>query len=610
MESRIQELAPTVEWKPCRATDTECHISDLTSAEGYIKVPSSYDVGDSSSTDFHVYVQKFTSAPDIKVSKHIIFLSGGPGSAGRTYDYLISTLISTHPDWACYTIDHRGLGKSGGFSKLERVQLSQSLSSIAATAAFPLKHLTMTNAALDVGMLAGAISGHASWSDGSQLIVYGSSYGAQLAHHVIEQLPNTFHHALMKGTPRLASLSAPLSHQGVVELCEMNENCRRLMGGNVGDGIREAIKNISNPDYNQCTRIIWDDQSVDGMLQGEVAREIVSSLRNLLTARSSLEAEEDFHTVQVAFAAIKATSDCKDPSNYRTDVLNNIKPYIDKFLGSHSLGEKDEFSALVNSVIFLDKNFEKYSQPPPLLREHYDLQPHFTSHQIYYDDWKHLRPYLEGMKRSVQKTIDTSKTSIHMTSGRIDMITPYLPAFARFNAAKAPVKTWLLGDAGDHDVSSACANRWLAAAIQGDTEMSLVRSCIASEDEKNKLDWTFAKYPEFSSIWNQVYSADKAPPMTPFTAIPNLVIEKSGESKVDSPSEPFESRVGNSAHLWYGLFGLLVVSLSVALWFYLKKRRSTAEKAITSPSPTFVYPINLAAPINSEVIVFTQQTTP
>src|SRR4051812_16004975 len=108
MKEAFSASNPNIKWSTCRETASKCKLGNNASYEAYLKVPATYD---SPSDHFHVYAQKF-HRPGATPKTHIIFLAGGPGRIGRSYDPLISQLLKSD-EYACYTVDHRGLGKSG-----------------------------------------------------------------------------------------------------------------------------------------------------------------------------------------------------------------------------------------------------------------------------------------------------------------------------------------------------------------------------------------------------------------------------------------------------------------------------------------------------------------
>jgi hypothetical protein len=526
-ESRIADLNPRGKWK-FSVTEKNIHPDlRILSYEASIRVPSSYDKSDKDSVDFSIHVQKFTRTTS-PPKMHVIFLAGGPGHAGRSYDYVIERFLEKVDAAACYTIDHRGLGQSGNMPELSSFFKD---SEIPPVVPFPLKHLTMHNAALDVGVLTAFIRSEHSWASEAKMILMGKSYGAQLAHQVVQLLPNTYDHAFFGGLPGLPSLEVQYSHQGLIEHCEQSDECRRLMGGNVRLNIQQAIKNVTTPGYNQCTDIFWGGRKLTGYSQGEIAVKLTRKLRKMILSQPNIYKRCRINTAQLALALIKATSDCRDPSSYEEKVLSPLSKWIKANKTTTTVrNNRSKSGDVVNRVIIMDTDYDfettgTLKRPNGLLNLNVD--PTYSSG--YYRIWQELASHIKGMRKTVRTPIITNRTFLHYLSGLLDMITPPHASFAVFEADRAPIKSWLCLLDSDHLLSASILMLW-AGRISESQDSDLLAGVDLYEifglmhkrNEGNKLPWSF-KGTEYSGIWDQINSLEENPPMSEKYLLPETL---------------------------------------------------------------------------------------
>jgi hypothetical protein len=220
---------------------------------------------------------------------------------------------------------------------------------------------------------------------------------------------------------------------------------------------------------------------------------------------SQLSNAKDLNTIQVVMAMVKATNDCRVPSLYKEQVLKAMAPYTSSTTnyGLQVHNDQSDINSLVNAMVILDTNFDFARKGKPSKPNSYlDLAPDVIYPFNYYPFFERLKSHLVQAQRSVVKPINTPRTAVHIANGSIDMITTAHHAYARFQAAKAPVKSWILFKNGSHDLAwGRQASQWFQAAIEG-YSFDHLESEIANAAPV--LDWTFAAYPQFASIWNQV----------------------------------------------------------------------------------------------------------
>jgi hypothetical protein len=526
-ESRIADLNPRGEWKLSVDKENKHSNRQILSYEASIRVPSSYDKSDKDSVDFPIHVQKFTKIrgpPEV----HVIFLAGGPGQVGRSYDYLIEQFLERIDAAACYTIDHRGLGQSGNMPELSSFFKD---SEVPLVVPFPLKHLTMHNAALDVGMLTAFIRNEHSLTLGTMMAIWGQSYGAQLAHQVVQLLSNTYDHAFFGGLPGLPSLGVQYSHQGLIEHCEQSNECRRLMGGNVRLNIQQAIKNVTTPGYNQCTDIFWGGRKLTGYSQGEIAVKLTRKLFKLITNHTNVHKKCRINTAQLALALIKATSDCRDPSSYEEKVLSPLNKWIKANKTAPTVRNNHSKSGnVINPVIIMDTEYDFETigapkQPNGLLN--LNINPIYSNG--YYRSWQRLAHHIKGMRKTVQAPIVTNRTFLHYASGLLDMTTPPHASFAVFEADRAPIKSWFCLLDGHHLLNRYILASWAARIVNtrdsdllAGVDLYKTFELLRKQDEGNKLPWSF-KGTKYSGIWDQVNSLEENPPISEKYLLPETL---------------------------------------------------------------------------------------
>ncbi len=335
MEAVIEKIEfPGAVWAPTK----ERNMPEYSSKVGEFAVehvtlmaPSSYDDmakknsplyaaivggGRSCKRSIGLHVQRTGPSFSRETRFHVIFLSGGPGTLGRTYDGAMQSLMhsfiaskslfasltgssadGTHSDLTttsinCYAMDHRGVGRSGAFvpdGQDAPWDDAAALRRVIEGGPFDVGDLTLRNAALDVGLLASYIrKSHAPTVGGVPIhvAVYGYSYGAQLAHHAVQLLPHTFNTAFLLAIPEVrpvryttavtaASLfSTPPaegatvekgnaipfvcpSMDGILDSCMMNAFCRSHFADDVRQAYQNALQRITADEEeaapNACT---------------------------------------------------------------------------------------------------------------------------------------------------------------------------------------------------------------------------------------------------------------------------------------------------------------------------------------------------------------------
>jgi pimeloyl-ACP methyl ester carboxylesterase len=443
-------------------------------------------------------VEKFRIG-DTRNNLHVVCLGGGPGNAAnKNYSTMETILKELPPGTTLYLPDHRGLGQSTPLDRLNRSDWQGSLKEIIAQAPFPLEHMTLTNSALDVGVLAGLIANETSEPKVSLL---GVSYGAHLAYHAAALLPNTFETILLFGTPNVRRIIEPNPDAGLIQNCATDSYCNKMMEGRA-ENIRNDLQSILNPNLNECTKIFYQDWVRP--IQPEIAvYGVLLRLSDLLWGASSINETNTLHSSQLAFAFIRTTAQCKSPETYQDKVLKPLLPYFQTF-GSAVLSEgenaRHDFSRLVNSLILLDKMFDfTVGQPPVLPKTTTGLVPTSISASHYWRDFEVLKDVIGKMEKSQKMLLKTDKTKLVMVHGEVDLNTIIGPARELFSESQSPAKRFLhYRNRGHTGLSGPCRPHILREAFLN-SDPILTDRCLADQNAQ-PLDWTFSK-TQFAEIW-------------------------------------------------------------------------------------------------------------
>ena len=530
------------------------------SFESYIHAPISYNPV--SRKSFKVHVQKFLPQRCRNIQVHVIFLAGGPGGPCRAYDGLIR-LLSKRMPIASYYIIHRGLDKSGGFTDLPKQQWIDQIDELDLNGPYPIKFLTLENAAGDVALLAKSIQ---LTFPKVKLALYGFSYGAQWAHQTVKLYPNLFHSSFMLGVPFIRGLAQP-SHGILIQHCLSDVFCQSKIGSI--ENFDKALRMISNANYNECTKMLHDQLQ---LITPADPFKLTRALLPLLRGR--VQKYKNIHNVQLVVPLIMATFDCLDPEKYQEHILGPLLPAlvphrIDQAqrqepttIRSRNTGNVNSF---VNHVVTLTNDYDFGKGQPTIPSSYYNLHPIGAFPFTYHPTWIKLRSFLPQALTD-QTPAETSKTSIFIAASMLDMITPPQPGWSLFNAVKAPIKSWLLFTDHPHDqYVNVCLLYWLDCGIFN-KNCSKVEACVKRQEAQRTADWTFRQHKKLKAIWSQIRnrhgtesSADFMPKLK--TVIANriqndILLTNQGDHKVNYPC---------ATHL------LLVV---LTLWLMIQKPSS------------------------------------
>ncbi|PJF17830.1 Proteinase (Secreted protein) [Paramicrosporidium saccamoebae] len=479
-----------LKWQPCSGSAlplAQCHAVTYS-------VPSAYSSPDIAIT---LYVEKFKTGSG-KNNLHVIYLGGGPGSAANTnYSIVEKILGELPPGTTLYLPDHRGLGKSTPLDRLNRSDWQGSMREIIAQAPFPLEHMTLTNSALDVGVLAGLITNE---TKEAKVALLGVSYGAHLAYHSAALLPNIFESILLFGTPNVRKFAEAHTDAGLIQNCAADSHCSKMMDGRA-ESIRDDLQKILNPDLNECTKIFYKDW--ERPIKPEIAvYGVLLRLTDLLWGTSSIPETNTLHSSQLAFAFIRVTAQCKSPETYQDKVLTPLSPYFQTFESavlSEGGNTRHDFSRLVNSLILLDKMFDfKVGQPPALPKTTTGLVPTSISVSHYWRDFDVLKDVIAKMEKSKSVLLKSNKTKVFMVHGEVDLNTIIGPAQKLYNETESSKRFLRYRNRGHTGLSGPCRPHILREAFLN-SDPALTDRCLADQNAR-PLDWTFSDTP-FVEIW-------------------------------------------------------------------------------------------------------------
>jgi pimeloyl-ACP methyl ester carboxylesterase len=565
-EEHLQRLNPTVVWK--RGSDKGLPKSPTVTFHGTMEVPSGYE--NSFGRTFNVGLRRLQFA-HVTPKIHMIFLAGGPGGYSQDLENFAQKLIIDSQGLiAGYLVDHRGLGESGEFFAMEQEHFTvESIGNKLKAAPFDVKDLTMENASLDIAMLGLALEKEAkAKSNEFRLVLWGFSYGAQWAHHTVQLAPNLFDSAILGGISRAKDIATPSGISGLAEMCSLDPFCRSKMGGDVMKTIEQAATSIVEREFNACTRLLHDQFVFKGSRDVRIAK-LGGMFHHQFSAKADLESSFSFRPSQIILPFIKATYDCIDPERYRDDVLRPIIPH----LLDQSLVELDNqvkrTNLFVNGVVLTDIEYSDFKNGPPTIpKGSKDIYPTFSQATYYYSRWQELKPFLQGRKVSKELPIVSSKTHVYIAASRMDLVTPYLPAWDLYLSIKVPQKSWLLYDNRSHDsYRGSCMDIFLREAICGEVNVGFdYENAVEYDDSSWKLDWTFKDQSEWKGMWDMVKNVPHSEPV--IRTIPKYKKLGSSEGATVVPSGIMSANVK-----MIGCIGLFIACTLAVTFYYVWLRR-------------------------------------
>ncbi|PJF18342.1 hypothetical protein PSACC_01830 [Paramicrosporidium saccamoebae] len=584
-EHKLRDLNPTIRWESS-CSDKFCASTDLSTKRGYVKVPSNYTTNGKT---FDVGFQQVT-VPGSKPWIHVLYLAGGPGGYGA--DEMDSANMWTEicdGDVAGYAVDHRGLGTSGEFASASYrwSDMKGNLQKHLSSGPFDAQDVTLENAALDVGMISLAIKMGPGWTERSRIVLHGFSYGSEWAHHSASRLPNLYNSVIMGGISTVHK-NRNTSLQGIAENCAMDAFCRSKMGGAVEKNYRQAVRNMIDPSYNECTELFHNVFDITGTGQGEKVRELSFILMDLIMGNHErFPNSREYRSVMAILPIVKATSDCTDLDEYRRKVIEPLEKYINPVYKKTSWAGGDDSNTLVNTLVLLSYDYCFESVAPPSVSSSYDdLYPSEAYKQLYHWRYEALQQAQKNLTCTLGSPVVSSTTEFAFAQSRMDLNTPYYPGWELYNEIKVPRKHWLLFQNRGHDgYMGECMAALVLQMLYPAGHTFDYKTCMAAEDAERKLDWTLKNAPDFQDIWDVVATESNTTPV--FKAVPTHHSEGSAPQQRTTtnggshePTTTAPGQLPTTLLIGLGIGGVVLVLATIAILVYIKRRKSSPDEAM------------------------------
>jgi hypothetical protein len=145
---------------------------------------------------------------------------------------------------------------------------------------------------------------------------------------------------------------------------------------------------------------------------------------------------------------------------------------------------------------------------------------------------KPLEPYLKDRRLIGQHPLKTTRTTVNAVSSRIDLHTPYHPAWRFFERIEAPEKNWLLYEHRAHgNFDHECLIKLLLMPIYGIAEFDF-EMCVSKESKSH--DWSSSKLC-LHDFWELVQREPEGEYLQP--AIPRSIINfETHEMSLEQPN--------------------------------------------------------------------------
>lgn len=180
-QSDPNEAASSPKWETCPdyiGSSAQCALVDA---------PLSYD--NPSEGAISLFLWRMQNAPQSRAQ--VWLLAGGPGIASNTLTPIAKALLEAHPDWAVYSMDHRGVGNSTLLecaavppgSDITDENVRPCLDELNQTWGGKLQFFSTTSAARDLSLVVERTRTDA------PVYVYGVSYGTYLLQRYLVLFP-------------------------------------------------------------------------------------------------------------------------------------------------------------------------------------------------------------------------------------------------------------------------------------------------------------------------------------------------------------------------------------------------------------------------------------
>ncbi|PJF18917.1 Alpha/beta hydrolase [Paramicrosporidium saccamoebae] len=512
-----EELAPFVAdiaWTSC---NTSPH-PNVKCSQGLLSGISDHDPVNSGLLNVEVY--RYTLKGVTPTSK-VIMLAGGPGGSVLHLASLTNQVLSdAKGSVAVYHYEHRGIGTNG--FQPDHIS-ARSLHGIIFAAPFDMKYLTVENAALDVSLFAKAIERDFP-TIGTRIGLLGVSYGAMLAHHVVQLFPNMFDFAVIAGVPPIPEETGVYDYNGLLLHCQLDEFCRSKIG--TAADFEAVIKEVaSNRHLNQCTEYLHE--TLEFKEQWTVGAKI------RLIGEQLVPKPTEAMSVRLLLPMIKSTFDCLNVDVYKGTldaVINLTKPTFTSTpvttMSRHD--DRSNGNASILGVVSLDYRLKDMKFDLIKAQEdHFKLFPIVRLTGIARDAYSRVGECLAGRRISQIKPAVTGKTIFVIAQNLLDLVTPFGAGRELFAKIEAPQKWFIRMNNLEHYYpDKAMANLIQGAALGGSSILSNLQSDIDAADVPIPNFWELTDLPGIKGIWDIVSDIEHKAEITQFRPILALFKEK------------------------------------------------------------------------------------
>lgn len=492
---------------------------------GIIKVIPDYTNAEKGER-FDLQLVKYEQIKGERARNHFISLPGGPGTTNREVVTFLSWL-QENKETAYYGIDYRGFMLFA--QRRQQAEPRPDLETITDRGPFPIKDLTLENAARDVAMVIRAIQRSSEWMDGDKIILGGFSAGARWAHLVLSQYPDLVDVAFLGGIPPFGQFasSTTSNYDSLAEHCLLDDFCRKHLGDDLKTRFTQYLWKISNPNLNECTRIFHQGMGIhdlpkDPKKSMRPGKRLMRILRRLyyFASRNALHGMS-FTTEQVGFLFVRAMHDCKNPSAFAEEVLAAVEPCLVERKGEEEV-DRGVYSIVTsngssNVDLFLAQVLTVVSNTNPVIQwdllrikdnENEGISLIQTGFKRCKEWFKRLKKYVKGARYFEEKVVTTHKTRIYIFASKMDVLTPPWVAKNLYDKIESPQKVWILYDNLSHRNGYMSKEHFaiLTSAIHGNPSAQEIESVVQEANAKSKLDWSLQENEKLRKLWDQIDS--------------------------------------------------------------------------------------------------------
>ncbi len=506
----VYKLDPKIEW----LSDDYVELDGIFMRPGRIRVFSNYDnLDDGRSFDLAIWQYVQVIGPPIEA--HILFLEGGPGGYnGIEAKYFAALTFGSGHNAAFYRIDHRGLGGSGEFvdnNWIYKYFPWTDFKKFKYQGPFPVKDLTIYNAAIDLGMIAHAIRSF--YGSSSRVLLEGFSYGAALGYTAVRLLPRVFDVARMGGTPGetpsagLETLVEDLS--GLLRHCQSDSFCNAKLDGDPKKAYEQGILALIEPKTICATHFhqtIYDQHPMAGDRKERIAR-LAYTLRNLTNSKFS-DVMSMVHGAQPTppflLAFLAGSAQCKDFQLYKS-ILDKIAPVL-----IQSSGPDPSSRGILNSEFVYWVVIFSMSSSNCTGSEIIDI--HESRLDIYY--WRlweeYGSVYMDEMQRPPESELETDTTFMVIATSDFDLNTTASAGVAVYNNIDAKKRLLSFKNHTHDSYINVCSIRLWKSLIYSVPMETDLDACIAAVNAEPVVDWTMKSlHPDLRSVWGLVKSPSR-----------------------------------------------------------------------------------------------------